>query len=234
MAALLALATVPIVLHRERRRRRRRRRRARSGSAPGSTSSGGRRWACWLAILVVYKGGEALAYGMVKPLLVDRGLSIEDIGWLHRHGRLPRRARSAPCSAACWSTGPAAAAAALLVAGALQVAGILAYVAPAAGIGGVAGARGGQHARAPHRRHRHRLALHRDDGRLRRGGRHRLHPPGERGGDRHRRRGHASGFVAQRLGYPLHFAAGAALSALGLAFTWRVAKTPPSPPPPPA
>jgi len=36
----------------------------------------------WLAILALYKGGEALAYGMVKPLLVDRGLSIEDIGWL--------------------------------------------------------------------------------------------------------------------------------------------------------
>src|SRR5262249_44642934 len=43
-----------------------------------------------------------------------------------------------------------------------------------------------------------------------------------------------SGFVAARLGYPLHFATSAALSAAGLAFTWRALARGQAPPEPPA
>lgn len=35
-----------------------------------------------LAALVVFKAGEAAASAMVRPLLVDRGLSLSDIGWM--------------------------------------------------------------------------------------------------------------------------------------------------------
>jgi MFS family permease len=35
-----------------------------------------------LALLVLYKAGDAFATGMLRPFLVDRGLSLADIGWL--------------------------------------------------------------------------------------------------------------------------------------------------------
>lgn len=80
MSALLALATLPILGHRE----------APSPTpARGAGLSAGLRgflarpgaWA-WLAFLVVYKAGDALGTGMLRPMLVDRGLSLGDIGWL--------------------------------------------------------------------------------------------------------------------------------------------------------
>jgi hypothetical protein len=43
-----------------------------------------------------------------------------------------------------------------------------------------------------------------------------------------------SGFVASWLGYPLHFAVSGALSAAGLAFTWRALARGLAPPAPPA
>jgi predicted MFS family arabinose efflux permease len=35
-----------------------------------------------LALIVVYKAGEAFAAGMLRPFLVDQHLTIEDVGWL--------------------------------------------------------------------------------------------------------------------------------------------------------
>jgi MFS transporter, PAT family, beta-lactamase induction signal transducer AmpG len=35
-----------------------------------------------LALILVYKVGEAFAQGMLRPFLVDNGLDLEDIGWL--------------------------------------------------------------------------------------------------------------------------------------------------------
>ena len=78
----LALATLPIALHREKPAQA-----AASGAAPvgvGAWIDMARRpkMLTWLVILALYKGGEALAYQMVKPLLVDRGVSTEDIAEL--------------------------------------------------------------------------------------------------------------------------------------------------------
>ena len=133
MAAILAVATVPIALHRE-------------APPPPSASAappGAGAWldvarrpgmGAWLAVLVVYKGGEALAYGMVKPLFVDRGLSMADIGLLL--GTVGFLAGLIGAVLGGVLVNRAGRARALRVAGLLQIAGILAYVAPAAGLGG--------------------------------------------------------------------------------------------------
>ena len=36
----------------------------------------------WLLTLVVFKFGEAFAVGMLRPMLVDRGLSLTTLGWI--------------------------------------------------------------------------------------------------------------------------------------------------------
>lgn len=36
----------------------------------------------WVAILCVYKAGDAFASSMVRPFLVDLGLGVDDVGWL--------------------------------------------------------------------------------------------------------------------------------------------------------
>jgi MFS transporter, PAT family, beta-lactamase induction signal transducer AmpG len=36
----------------------------------------------WLLTLAIYKFGEAFGMGMLRPLLVDRGLSLADLGWI--------------------------------------------------------------------------------------------------------------------------------------------------------
>ncbi len=81
MAGILAIATLPIALHHEEE----------SAVDPdelpdiGEIVSGilkrpgmGR----WLALLVAFKVGEALGGGVVRPMLVDLGLDMEDIGWM--------------------------------------------------------------------------------------------------------------------------------------------------------
>ncbi len=78
MAALTLLATLPILFAREQTR-----------AAPPAPAAGGpvhflRRpgAARLLALIVAYKAGDAFAGGMLRPFLVDAGLSLEDIGWL--------------------------------------------------------------------------------------------------------------------------------------------------------
>ena len=36
----------------------------------------------WAGVLCLYKTGDAMATGMIRPLLVDRGLGVDDVGWL--------------------------------------------------------------------------------------------------------------------------------------------------------
>jgi len=36
----------------------------------------------WLAVILFYKLGDAVGAGMVKPFLVDRGMTLAEIGWL--------------------------------------------------------------------------------------------------------------------------------------------------------
>ncbi|HCH63987.1 MAG: MFS transporter [Deltaproteobacteria bacterium] len=80
MAGLLLLATIPIGLHREA-----------PAPLPETSSSFFRTMlqllqrpgmTGWLAALLTYKFGEALAGGMVRPMLVDLGMEVGAIGWL--------------------------------------------------------------------------------------------------------------------------------------------------------
>jgi RhtX/FptX family siderophore transporter len=77
MAALTAVATVPIVLAREPRRTEPREHRAKSVHflrRPGA--------ARLLLLIGSYKAGDAFATGMLRPFLADAGLSLADIGRL--------------------------------------------------------------------------------------------------------------------------------------------------------
>jgi PAT family beta-lactamase induction signal transducer AmpG len=239
MAALLALATLPIVFHRERP----------PLTAPageggealrlGAWLAAARRpgWGVWLAILVLYKGGEALAYAMVKPLLVDRGLSVEDIGWLIGTAGFFAGLVGALLGGVLVNRSAAAGAGrarALVVAGALQVAGILAYVAPAAGLGGwwaLAAASMLEHLTGGIATVTLFTVM--------------MDVCGEAAATDYTLQASVvvvatggaatvSGFVAAHLGYPLHFAVSAALSAAGLAFTWRALARGIAPPEAPA
>ncbi|MCC6667444.1 MAG: MFS transporter [Polyangiaceae bacterium] len=80
MAGVLALATVPIALHREK---------ARSHSeAPRASRLAWLEYARlpgmlpWLAVLVTFKAGDALGTAMLRPFFVDLGLGLDDIGVL--------------------------------------------------------------------------------------------------------------------------------------------------------
>jgi predicted MFS family arabinose efflux permease len=81
MALTLALATIPIGLYREPPKP------APppwSGLALSQVREWGRRpglWG-WLVLLLVFKTGESLATGMLRPFLVDQGLSLGDLGVL--------------------------------------------------------------------------------------------------------------------------------------------------------
>jgi RhtX/FptX family siderophore transporter len=220
MAAILALSTLPIALHREA-----------PPSAEAAANAGAigidawidvikrPKMGTWLAILALYKGGEALAYGMVRPLLVDRGLSVEDIGWLIGTAGFFAGLVGAVLGGVLINR--AGRSRALLIAGGLQLVGILSYVAPAAGIvspralaaasmiehltGGMATVSlftvmmdvSGEAAATDYTLQASVVVIATGGASM------------------------VSGFVAQRLGYAGHFAVSAAISALGLAFTWQ-------------
>jgi len=77
MAALTALATVPIAAAREP-----------GPMPPAADRSRGRHFfrrpgaARLLLLLGTYKAGDAFATGMLRPFLADAGLTLADIGWL--------------------------------------------------------------------------------------------------------------------------------------------------------
>lgn len=80
MAVLLAIATVPIARHQEA-----------PAPPPSADPSAGARLAevlrrpgmgAWVGVLLTFKLGEALAGGMLRPMLVDLGLEVSTIGWM--------------------------------------------------------------------------------------------------------------------------------------------------------
>jgi RhtX/FptX family siderophore transporter len=81
LGVVLLIATLPIMFYRE----------PKKPHAPPVDQPGGETfWAwflrpgipSWLGLLLIYKSGEALATGILRPFLVDRGLSLADLGWL--------------------------------------------------------------------------------------------------------------------------------------------------------
>ncbi|HEY5450019.1 MAG TPA: MFS transporter [Polyangia bacterium] len=79
MAALTAVATMPIAASRERRHVL-----PPAPNVSGSTPHFLRRPGAWrlLSLVIVYKAGDAFATGMLRPFLADAGLTLTDIGWL--------------------------------------------------------------------------------------------------------------------------------------------------------
>lgn len=96
MAVAMALASVPIILHREASTARvapvdqgpYRSGGAFTNAAKGMlqsvTAFGWRRPGilAWVFMLLTYKTGDSLASGMVRPFTVDMGASLSDIGWM--------------------------------------------------------------------------------------------------------------------------------------------------------
>lgn len=80
MATLTALSTLPVLLTREPRT-------LRETTARADLFGGAhflRLPGAWriMALVVVYKAGEAAAQGMLRPFLVDRGLDLTQIAWV--------------------------------------------------------------------------------------------------------------------------------------------------------
>ncbi len=78
MAGLLLLATLPTVLHREEPKR------LPSGKGFGPLATFLRQEGAvlWLLLLATFKTGDALGGGMLRPMLVDRGFEVEELGLL--------------------------------------------------------------------------------------------------------------------------------------------------------
>ena len=130
MAMLLALATVPVWRYRER---------------PGSTVAKDRGvlpmlWAfvrrpgatAWLLVLVVYKGFDVMATAMLRPMLVDAGLTMTDIGWML--GTAGFTAGLVGALAGGWALGKLGRRRGLITFGVLQAVAVAAYLLPAYGI----------------------------------------------------------------------------------------------------
>lgn len=77
MAALTALSSVPVIATREPPV-------PPAGREPHPGVHFLRRPGAWrlVALIAIYKAGEAFATGMLRPFLVDQGLSLSDVSWL--------------------------------------------------------------------------------------------------------------------------------------------------------
>lgn len=131
MGALLLLATVPIALWREPTSAAQAPRAAtaiflRFFSRPGV-------WP-WLGLLVLFKIGDAFGSPMVKPLLVDRGLSLAEIGALV--GGFGSGAALLGALLGGWLAGRAGRRTALATSGLVHAALMAAYALPVLGVGG--------------------------------------------------------------------------------------------------
>jgi RhtX/FptX family siderophore transporter len=138
MAVLLAVATLPILWHRERGTSQ-----AADGSAPGVempeihwrdflrffTRPG---MGLWLLLLALFKGGDAVATGIGSPFLVDLGMTAEEIGNLYTYGTLPAGLLGALLGG--WAVGRIGRRRALLGFGIFQGLVVAAYALPALGL----------------------------------------------------------------------------------------------------
>lgn len=131
MAALLLVATAPIAWWREP-----------AGAPPAAPAALSifarffrrpRVWP-WLGLIVLYKIGDAFGSPMVKPLLVDRGLSVTDIGLLV--GGLGSAAALVGALVGGWLAGRAGRRAALMGAGLIHALLMACYALPVLGVGG--------------------------------------------------------------------------------------------------
>ncbi len=81
MAATLAVASIPILLYREQTSEPEQAREPGLWTAFTALVRRPGMW-LWLIALGAYKSGEHFATGMLRPLLIDLGLTMGDVGWL--------------------------------------------------------------------------------------------------------------------------------------------------------
>jgi MFS transporter, PAT family, beta-lactamase induction signal transducer AmpG len=135
MAGLLGVATLPIVMYREERVTRPETTRIRFTGLLGYLRQP-RIWP-WVAILVLYKSFDALAGPMVKPMMVDQGYSLTDIGAIvGAAGSIAGLLGAAAGGLGVMYLGRRRA---LLLFGVLQLVAVAAYLIPASGAGGITG-----------------------------------------------------------------------------------------------
>lgn len=133
MSGLLLVATIPIFRHREAAPPAGEViERVRFGALLDFVRRPGMR--AWLLVLVLYKGADALAGGMLRPFLVDTGLSIGDVGWLL--GGLGFTAGLVGALLGGVLVGRLGRIPALIVFGVLQAVSVALYAVPALEIGG--------------------------------------------------------------------------------------------------
>jgi len=120
-AAILALASVPVVKYDEPDAPCAER--SRSGWLDGLHAPG---MLAWIPLAAIYKFGDAMASAMVRPLLVDRGLTLEEIGWLLGAGGFTAGLLGALVGG--WATGRIGRKRALLAFGLVQACAAGAYV----------------------------------------------------------------------------------------------------------
>ncbi|MFZ5481445.1 MAG: MFS transporter [Myxococcota bacterium] len=123
MAALLLLASLPVALFREPPRAGRASEKVDYGALVDWLRTPHAR--AWLGVVAVYKFGDALGSAMVRPLLVDRGMSLADVGWAM--GWLGSAAGLVGALAGGWLTGRMGRRAALVTFGVGQTVTIGAY-----------------------------------------------------------------------------------------------------------
>ncbi len=132
MAAILAVATIPITLYREQ---------SSTKDSPGERKHALREFLLrpgamsWLFVLLLYKLGEAFATAMLRPFLVDAGLDMSAIGWLL--GTAGFTAGLLGALVGGWGVNVLGRRRALLFYGAIQAVAVTLYVVPALGIGGL-------------------------------------------------------------------------------------------------
>jgi len=85
----------------------------------------------WLCVLLLFKFGDHFSSGMLRPFLVDAGLSLGDIGWLV--GLVGFAAGLVGALAGGWGTQRLGHRRALVVFGIMQTMSLLIYVVPALG-----------------------------------------------------------------------------------------------------
>ncbi|MCP4447861.1 MAG: MFS transporter [Myxococcales bacterium] len=134
MATLLAVATIPVALHREE-----------PATLPGPVPETGKGTiqaflkqpgiTSWLLILFLYKIGDAFATAMLRPFLVDAGMEMDAIGWLL--GTAGFTAGLLGALAGGWGVNRLGRMRALIVYGVIQALAVTAYVLPAINIGGL-------------------------------------------------------------------------------------------------
>ncbi len=135
MASFLALPLIPVLRFREPAYRARERnvkvdfkalRRFATRSGAG----------VWILVLLLFRTGEAMALTMFNPLLVDRGLSLEEIGLVL--GLAGSAAAFAGAILGGWSVRRMGRKLSLVVFGLLQAVALCGYLLPAAGLTGMA------------------------------------------------------------------------------------------------